>query len=35
VGAGTPEQIAAIKESYTGQFLRRVLSGARLDRKNP
>jgi excinuclease ABC subunit A len=25
VGAGTPEQIAALKESYTGQFLRKVL----------
>jgi excinuclease ABC subunit A len=35
VGSGTPEQIAAIKESYTGHFLSKVLSGARLDRKNP
>jgi excinuclease ABC subunit A len=35
VGAGTPEQIAAIKESYTGQFLGKVLSGAGLDRKTP
>ena len=26
VGAGTPEQIAAIKESYTGQFLAGLLS---------
>jgi excinuclease ABC subunit A len=25
VGAGTPEQIAALKESYTGQFLSKVL----------
>ncbi|HUT70179.1 MAG TPA: excinuclease ABC subunit UvrA [Desulfatiglandales bacterium] len=33
VGTGTPEQIAAIKESYTGQFLRKVLSGPALDRK--
>jgi excinuclease ABC subunit A len=37
VGAGTPEQISALKQSYTGQFLRKVLfgSGAGLDRKNP
>jgi excinuclease ABC subunit A len=25
VGAGTPEEIAQIPESYTGQYLRRVL----------
>ena len=25
VAAGTPEQVAEVEESYTGQFLRRVL----------
>jgi len=25
VGTGTPEQIAKIKESYTGEYLKRVL----------
>jgi len=33
VGIGTPEEIAAIEESYTGQFLKKVMSGPRLDRK--
>ncbi len=33
VGIGTPEEIAAIEESYTGQFLRKVMSGPWLDRK--
>ncbi|UCF72800.1 MAG: excinuclease ABC subunit UvrA [Deltaproteobacteria bacterium] len=33
VGIGTPEEIAAIEESYTGQFLKRVMSGPRLDRE--
>ena len=27
VGAGTPEAIAALKDSYTGQYLKRVLNG--------
>jgi excinuclease ABC subunit A len=26
VGAGTPEEIAQIAESYTGQYLREILS---------
>jgi excinuclease ABC subunit A len=34
VGAGLPEEIATIKESYTGQFLEKIISGPRLDRKN-
>jgi excinuclease ABC subunit A len=25
VAAGTPEQIAAVEESYTGQFLKKIL----------
>ena len=25
VGTGTPEEIAAIKESYTGQFLKMII----------
>jgi excinuclease ABC subunit A len=25
VAIGTPEQVAKVKESYTGQFLKRVL----------
>jgi excinuclease ABC subunit A len=25
VAAGTPEEVARVKKSYTGQFLRRVL----------
>ncbi len=33
VGAGIPEEIASIKESYTGQFLEKIISGPRLDRK--
>jgi len=33
VGAGIPEEIASIKESYTGQFLKEIISGPRLDRK--
>ena len=28
IAAGTPEEVAAVEESYTGQFLRRVLAGA-------
>jgi excinuclease ABC subunit A len=32
VGTGTPEEIAAMKGSYTGQFLKKVLSGRALDR---
>ena len=27
VGAGTPEAIAELKDSYTGQYLKRVLNG--------
>jgi excinuclease ABC subunit A len=27
VACGTPEQVAEVKDSYTGQFLKRVLSG--------
>ncbi len=30
VAQGTPEQVARVKESYTGQFLARALSGAQL-----
>jgi excinuclease ABC subunit A len=30
VGAGTPEAVAEVKESYTGQFLKKVLSGQSL-----
>jgi excinuclease ABC subunit A len=26
VAAGTPEQIAAVEESYTGQFLKKLVS---------
>jgi excinuclease ABC subunit A len=33
VAAGTPEEIAAVPTSYTGQYLREVL-GPRLDREN-
>ncbi len=33
VGTGTPEEIAAMKESYTGQFLKKVLLGQALDTK--
>jgi len=33
VGAGIPEEIASIEESYTGQFLKEIISGPRLDRK--
>jgi excinuclease ABC subunit A len=25
VGAGTPEEVAGIKDSYTGQFLKKIL----------
>jgi len=32
VGTGTPEEIAAMKKSYTGQLLKKVLSGRLLDR---
>jgi excinuclease ABC subunit A len=28
VGAGTPEEIARMKDSYTGQFLSKVLAGS-------
>jgi excinuclease ABC subunit A len=28
VAEGTPEQLAKVKASYTGQFLKRVLNGA-------
>jgi excinuclease ABC subunit A len=28
VGAGTPEEIAQMKDSYTGQFLRKVLEAS-------
>lgn len=34
VGSGLPEEIASIKESYTGQFLKEIICGPRLDRKN-
>jgi excinuclease ABC subunit A len=27
IATGTPEQVAEVEESYTGQFLRRVLPG--------
>ena len=30
VAAGTPEEVAEVKESYTGQFLKKVLSGQSL-----
>ena len=33
VGAGTPEEMAAIQESYTGQFLKKIMFGHRVDRK--
>ena len=33
VGTGTPEEIANIKESYTGQFLKKILFRHRVDRK--
>jgi len=29
VGAGTPEQIAQLENSYTGQFLARILRSGR------
>jgi excinuclease ABC subunit A len=29
VAAGTPEHVATVERSYTGQHLRRVLAGAR------
>jgi excinuclease ABC subunit A len=35
VGAGTPEQIAKIDNSYTGKFLRNVLSAARTSSPTP
>ena len=28
VGTGTPEEIATIEESYTGQFLKKIMSGS-------
>ncbi|HDI73352.1 MAG TPA: excinuclease ABC subunit UvrA, partial [Candidatus Altiarchaeales archaeon] len=34
VGSGLPEEIVSIKESYTGQFLKEIISGPRLDRQN-
>ena len=33
VGTGTPEEIVSIKESYTGQFLKKIMFGHRVDRK--
>jgi len=33
VGIGTPEEIAAIEESHTGQYLKEIMSGPRLDRE--
>ncbi len=33
VGIGTPEEVATIEESYTGQFLGKIMSGPRLDSK--
>jgi excinuclease ABC subunit A len=27
IATGTPEQVAEVEESYTGQFLRKVLPG--------
>jgi excinuclease ABC subunit A len=33
VASGTPEQIAAVAESYTGQYLRAYLSRAGTERK--
>jgi len=29
VASGTPEQIASVKDSYTGQFLEKMLGGAK------
>ncbi len=29
IAAGTPEEVAAVKESYTGQFLARILEGTK------
>jgi excinuclease ABC subunit A len=29
VACGTPEQVADVEESYTGQFLKKVLAGDR------
>jgi excinuclease ABC subunit A len=29
IAAGTPEQVAAVRDSYTGQYLKRVLAAAR------
>ncbi|MEE8367572.1 MAG: hypothetical protein V3S30_04575, partial [Thermoanaerobaculia bacterium] len=28
VAAGTPEEVAQVKESYTGQYLKKILSAA-------
>jgi excinuclease ABC subunit A len=35
VAAGTPEEIAAVEGSYTGQFLRRLVSPAAAPKKKP
>jgi len=29
IADGTPEEVAGVEESYTGQFLRQVLAGSR------
>jgi excinuclease ABC subunit A len=34
VAAGTPEDVAAVKESYTGQYLRPLLAKPRSDSGN-
>jgi len=34
VGSGLPEEIAFTKKSYTGKFLKEIMPGASLDRKN-
>jgi excinuclease ABC subunit A len=34
VATGTPEQVAAVRESYTGQYLAKVLGRARLARRS-
>ncbi|MBQ9407849.1 MAG: excinuclease ABC subunit UvrA, partial [Clostridia bacterium] len=33
VAQGTPEQVALVKESYTGQFLKEILEEEKADRK--
>jgi len=33
IAEGTPEKVAKIKKSYTGQFLKRILAGAATGKK--